>query len=185
MILTITGPRSVGKTIVSKILAKKLNLKYISSDEIGEEIFKKYGGLDKATKSGKVNKIIKAGGYSIIIDTYKKDNFVFDLSGGAFTSNKLRKASEKVRATAKNKSIIIGLLPSKNINESISVLFNREKLRKHFKDMDKEELLDKVKNKYIRFPEIFEQFCNHIIYTKDKSPEKIAVEIVGKIGGSV
>ncbi|MBT6823985.1 cytidylate kinase, partial [archaeon] len=32
MIITITGPRSVGKSTVSKILAKKLKLKYTSSD---------------------------------------------------------------------------------------------------------------------------------------------------------
>ena len=45
--ITLTGPRSVGKTTISKLLAKRLNLKYISSDELGEKITKKHGGLKK------------------------------------------------------------------------------------------------------------------------------------------
>lgn len=42
MNITITGPRSVGKTTISKLIAKKLKLKYISSDEIGEKEFKNF-----------------------------------------------------------------------------------------------------------------------------------------------
>src|SRR3990167_6308605 len=98
MRVTITGPRSVGKTTVSKLVAKKLNLKYISSDEIVEEAFKEYGGLDKAIKSGKAEELIKKGFYNLIIDVYEHgDNFVFDLSGGAFSSTSLSEASLKVR----------------------------------------------------------------------------------------
>jgi cytidylate kinase len=34
MRIAITGPRSVGKSTISKIVAEKLNLKYISSDDL-------------------------------------------------------------------------------------------------------------------------------------------------------
>ena len=62
MKITITGPRSVGKTTISKIVAKKLRLNYFSSDEIGEKHLKKEG----------VNKAIN----------YDLDNFVKLNEGG-------------------------------------------------------------------------------------------------------
>lgn len=183
MKITITGPRSVGKSTVSKIVAQKMGMEYISSDQIGEDAFKAHGGLDKAIKSGKVEESIKNGGYTIIIDVYdKKDNFIFDLSGGAFGSSKtLAEASLKVRTKAKEKSIIIGLLPSKDEQESVKILFEREKERPHFKEMDKNELFEKTKSSYSKFPALFEQFANFTVYTKDKKPESIALEIVGFI----
>lgn len=52
MKITITGPRSVGKSTIGRLVARKLKMKYISSDEIGDKALKKEGGLDKAIKSG-------------------------------------------------------------------------------------------------------------------------------------
>ena len=178
MIITITGPRSVGKTTISKLLAKKLKLKHISSDEIGEKAKKNFGGLDKAIKSGKIDEFIKNGAYSLIRAEYEKNNFIFDLSGGSVTSTKFEKESEQVKKIAKEKSKIIGLLPSKNIEESINFLFEREKERIHFKDMDKEELFKKVKINYKKFPKIFGTLCDKIIYVKNKSKKEIIDEIL-------
>jgi len=168
MKITITGPRSVGKSTVAKLTAKKLKLSYISSDEIGEKALKKQGGLDKAIKSGTIAKFIENGSYNLIREVYKKENFVFDLSGGSISSRKYKEASEKVRKTAKKNSIIIGLLPSKNISESVKILFDREKQRKHFKQMNNFELSLKVNKDFKKFPKIFDKFCNFVIYTKDK-----------------
>ncbi len=181
MIITLTGPRSVGKTSVSKLVAKALKLKYVSSDEIGEKAFKKYGGLDKVIKTGKIKEIIKKGGYNLILREYKKDNFVFDLSGGSFSSRSMSKASKEIRKTAKNKSTIIGLLPSKNIIYSVFVLFNREKKRKHFKSENKIKLFFKTLRKYPYLKKVLNQHANFILYTKGKSPEEVAQEIVEKI----
>lgn len=178
MEITITGPRSVGKTTISKLVARKLQLKYYSSDEIGEEHLRKYGGLDKAIKSGTIGEFIKNSAYSLIRDIYKKDNFVFDLSGGAVSSRKFAEASRKVRRTARESSIIIGLLPSNKINESTKFLFEREKKRKHFRETDKKELLAETKKDYKKFPKLFKDFCDFIIYVKGKSPEEIADEII-------
>lgn len=181
MRITITGPRSVGKTTISKLVAKKLKLKFYSSDEIGEKALKKEGGLDKAIKSGKIGKLIKSSAYGLIRKTYKKDNFVFDISGGSVTSRKYPQASEKVRQIASKKSIIIGLLPSKKMEESIKFLFKREKEREHFKHLKKAELFEKVKKDYKKFPPLFKKFCNSIIYVKNKSSNELTKEIVNKI----
>ncbi len=133
MRITVTGPRSVGKSTISRLLAKRIKIKYYSSDEIGEKAMKRYGGLDKSIKSGIIDKFIKKSAYGLIRNVYKEDNLVFDLSGGAISSKKHSEASKKVREIAKNNSIIVGLLPYKNDSKSIKFLFSREKRRKHFK----------------------------------------------------
>ncbi len=182
MRITITGPRSAGKSTISKIVAEKLKLKYISSDEIGEEALKEHGGLSKCIKSGLIREFIKKHSYNLINDVYKKeDNYVFDLSGGSISSRRFEWASKEVRKNAKEKSIVVRLLPSENLEESIKYLFEREKERKHFKDLDVAEILKNIDEDYRKFPPIFKDFCNFIIYIKDKSPEQIAEEIIKKL----
>lgn len=156
----------------------KLGLEYISADEIGESAFKEHGGLDKAMKSGIVEESIKKGGYRIILETYdKKDNFVFDLSGGSFASKKMPEQTFEVRTKAKEKSIVIGLLPYQDKEKSIKLLYERERERQHFKEINDKDLFEKTKKSYDNF-EIFDKYCNLIVYTGDKTPQRIADEIV-------
>jgi len=179
MKITITGPRSVGKTTISKIVAEKLGLDYVSSDEIGEKAMNSQGGLDKAIKSGAIDSFIKDSAYGLIREVYEnKNDFVFDLSGGSISSKKFSEASEKVRKKAKESSIIIGLLVCENQEKSIEILFEREKQREHFKNMDEQELFEKVKKDYPKFEPIFNDICNKIIYIKDKTSEEVAEEVV-------
>lgn len=179
MNITITGPRSVGKTSVSKLLAKKLKLRYISSDEIGNRAFKKDGGLAGANKSGKIGKFIEKDGYSLIKNKYKtQKNYVFDLSGGSFTHKKIPKLSEEVRKTANENSTVIGLLPCKNKIRAICFLYKREKRREHFINMNRFVLVKKTIKSYLRFPKIFKKDVNFIIYTQDKTPNEIVEEIM-------
>jgi len=181
MIITITGPRSVGKSTISKLVAKILNLEYTSLDEIAEDALKEHGGLSKAIKSGRMKGFIENSAYSLIERQYDKDNFVFDLSGGSLTSPSFTEARKKVRKIAKEKSVVVGMLPSKRIQESIDYLFEREKERVHFKDMNQKELYQKVEESYKRFPPMFKKFCDYVIYTKGKSPYNVAEEIVKKV----
>lgn len=181
MILTITGPRSVGKSTTSKLLSKMLKLKYISSDELGENALKKHGGLDKAIKSGAINQFIKNKGYNIILNEYKKDNFVFDLSVGSFTSKKFKRASRQVRTCAKKNSTVIGLLPFRRDKSSIKLLFSREIKRKHFKNTNQEILLKKTSDKYPVQKEILLKNCDLIVYAGKSSPKKIVEEIISKL----
>ena len=109
---------------------------------------------------------------------YKGDNFIFDLAGGAVSSTKFPEASEKVRKIVKSKSIIIGLLPCKDKEKSIKHLFTRERRRAHFKEMNKHTLLEKTKKSYVKFPKIFKDICDVIIYTENRNPNSIAQEIV-------
>jgi shikimate kinase len=171
----------VGKTTICKLLAKRIDLKYVSSDEIGEKHTKELGGLDKMIKSGEMDKIIKEKGYSLIEEEYKKDNFIFDLSGGSISSIKNSEASERLREVVKKNSIVIGLLPFKEDEKSIKFLFEREKERKHFKNLNKEELFEKTSKDYLKYPLIFKDFCDFIFYVEDNSVEQIVEEIRNKL----
>ena len=185
MNLVITGPRSVGKSTISKIVAEKLGLEYVSSDEIGDKAMEHLGGLDKAIKSKAIEGFINQGGYTLILDVFRnKKDFIFDLSGGSVSSRKMPEASAEVRAAAKKNSFIAGLLPSENEEESVKFLFEREKERVHFREIDKAELHKKVDDDYRKFPPLFREFCNMIVYTRGKTPEKIAEEIIRKVSGN-
>src|SRR5690606_32881559 len=120
---------------------------------------------------------IKNGSYNLILEVYGEDNFIFDLSGGAFSSRKLRKASSEVRKTAIRESIVVGLLPYKEDDKSIRLLFNREKKRKHFEDMDKEELMSKTVESYNRLKIYLTKHSNYLIYTGRRAPESIVNEV--------
>lgn len=182
MNITITGPRSVGKTTISKIVASKLGLEYVSSDELGEELFADVGGLDLAIKSGNVKEIINSGGYRIILDIYdQRNNFLFDLAGGAFSSSSLVDASKKVREKACEKSVVIGLFPKDDLDYSIEFLFEREREREHFKDMDRNILKEKTVKKCNYIYPLMKDNCNFIVYVSGKNPEEVAFEIIDKL----
>ena len=80
--------------------------------------------------------------------------------------NKNAETSKKVGETAKKNSLIIGLLPSQKIKDSIKFLFKREKVRTHFKGMSQIELLNKVKKDYKKHPRRLKDICDFIVYTK-------------------
>lgn len=179
--ITITGPRSIGKTTISKQIARKLEKEYISADELGDKAMKKIGGLDKAIKSGKIKEFINSKGYTIILDIYnKKKNFIFDLSIGSFSSKKFKKASDEVRSITKKNSIIVGILPSRCLIYSVITLFKREIKREHFKGTNKSLLFWKTLKRYPRTRRILKKNSDILIYTRGKNVEEIVKEIIYK-----
>ena len=82
MRITIVGPRSVGKSTISKLLANKLKYSHIEADKLMDKEMRKYGGLDKSIKNRKTDLIIKKS-TKIVKGALEKDNCVFDLAGGA------------------------------------------------------------------------------------------------------
>lgn len=182
MKITLTGPRSVGKSTIGKILAKKLNLKYISADDLMENAMKPYGGLDKAMKCGNIDKIMNRA-IPQVKSVMSKDNFIYDLAGGAISSRKHKKYVKPIIKLIKKESIIIGLLPSKNDAEAIKLLFNREKIRKHFLGMDKAELKEKVKKDYFKIKKVLPKVAKKVIYINNRPSDCVADEIFNIIGG--
>ncbi len=182
MKITITGPRSVGKSTISKLLAERLDLGLISSDSLADEALQASGGLDKAIKSRGIDDFVRNESLELIKKVYDKNNdFVFDLARGAVSSGKFSEISEKVRKIVKEKSKVIGLLPFEDDEKSIKFLFDREKNREHFKEMDEKKLFDQTEEDYFKFLKVTGEICKKIVYVGGKSVGEITEEIIKKI----
>jgi len=103
------------------------------------------------------------------------------LAGGAVSSTKHPEASEKVRTVAKSNSVVIGLLPCEDEEESIEFLFEREKNRAHFKDNDKIQLREDVERKYRKLKDILRDIADKILYVKNKEVNEVVEEIISEV----
>lgn len=180
MKITLIGPRSVGKSTVGKALSKRIKIRYIEGDKRMHKELKKHGGLDKVIKSGKTH-LIEQKAVPLIVKILQNKKIILDLAGGAISSKKHKKVSERIIKIITEKSCVIGLLPFKNNKESIEFLFNRERKRKHFKKEDKRSLKNQVKKDYLKLKPKLMKHSNIIIYTKDKAPSQIVNEIIKKV----
>ena len=87
--ISLIGLMGAGKSVIGKLLAKKLKMGYYDSDKIIEKTFKK-----------SINKIFSDHGESyfrdieedIILSLLDKKNCVISLGGGSILSNLTRKA---------------------------------------------------------------------------------------------
>lgn len=182
MNITIVGSRSVGKSTISKMLSEKLKYRYVESDDLMHKEMKEYGGLDKAIKNGKTELIMKKGP-EVVEKALKKDKIVFDLAGGAISSRKGTEMGvcQKVIKAISKESIVVGLLPFENDEESIRLLCQRERKREHFRDMDSGELNEKIKDDYLKLKPILKKVSNFIVYVKKRNPESIIEEIFQQV----
>jgi shikimate kinase len=182
MNITIVGPRSVGKSTTSKLLAEILEYEYIESDYLMNEKLKQYGGLKKVIENKEVKLIINTS-YDVILESMTKNNLVFDLPGGAINSawgNKLGICEKNIKSIVEN-SLVFGFLPYKDSMKSIDFLYEREKERNQIKDLDEQKLFEKVKKNYLELEPVIKDTSCHIIYVMKKSPERIVDEMLSRI----
>jgi shikimate kinase len=176
MRITLIGPRAVGKSTISKILAKKLNLKYISSDIEIDKKFKEQGGI-KAVFYEENKDILFEKAYELFKNVFLQDDLVFDLAGGSLTT---KDSEGKLMdfSIVKNNSIIIGLLPFKDDNESIDLLKKRERSREYWNHLTDVEILNKTIKHYKKVKNGIFENVNNIIYVGDLSTEEIVEKII-------
>jgi len=168
MKIIIIGPRSVGKTTVGNLLARKLKMKYFDFDEIIE---KKLKGIDKhVEKYGadsyryKERKILKG----FLSKLPKK--FVVSVGGGTIASQ-LKYMSKKNTKDLKKKGKIIYLSPSKTKKQALNILYKNEKKRMGDKDHKETKKLFELRKP------IYEKIYDIKIITNGKSSRKIVDEI--------
>ena len=120
--ITLIGSRSVGKTTVGKILAKKLRIKYFDFDEYVEN---KLSGIDLHIKKYGADSYRKEEAKIIVkfLSELPKQ-FVISVGGGTVASQLKRISQENVRKLKKKSKIVY--LAAK----SVKILHQREKKRK-------------------------------------------------------
>ena len=91
--LTLTGMMGVGKSTIGKILAKKLEYKFIDIDKLIEE---KEGLSIKFIFKNKGESHFRKIESELTMSELKKGNTVISLGGGAFLNNAIRKSVKKL-----------------------------------------------------------------------------------------
>jgi len=165
--ITLIGQRSVGKTTVGKILAKKLHVKYFDFDKYVEN---KLNGIDSHIKKYGVDSYRKEEA-EILVKFLSKlpKQFVISVGGGTFASQ-LRKISKENVKKLKKKSKIVYLSA-----KSIKILHQREKKRKGNKPFSETKKLFELRKP------VYEKIYDMKVAVKNKTPKKIAEEIIDKI----
>ena len=94
--LTLTGMMGVGKTTIGKLLAKKLNYKFIDVDKLIED---REGLSISFIFQNKSESYFRKIENDITLSELKKCNSVISLGGGAFLNNSIRKSAKKLSAS--------------------------------------------------------------------------------------
>ena len=136
--LTLTGMMGVGKSTIGKIIAKKLNYKFIDIDKVIEA---KEGTSINSIFRNKDESYFRKIEKEVVLHEFKKINSVISLGGGAFLSNTVRKSAKKLSVSfwidvpveelikRLKKGRQRPLLFKKNISETVKkIYFERKKI---------------------------------------------------------
>lgn len=160
--IILTGMMGAGKTTISKILGKKLNIKSIDIDTLIEQ-----------NENEKISEIFSNKGENYfrnieketIKNNFNSDNLIISLGGGALENNETRDF------LLKNSTIIYLKTSPEVIYERIKNNTSRPLLCGNMSVEKISEILEKREANY--------QSATITITTDNKTPEKIAEEIIG------
>ena len=169
MRLTITGPRSVGKSAVAETLARMFKVDYISPGLL----------YQRPSNNGNGAPYSRAN----LIYENNRIGFVLDLPGELINSREYPGASSRLMLNAKQNSVVVGLLPSGAPKRAIDFLCRKEAQKPKFRGAPRKDILAKIVEDYDGLPSLLKDFCNIVVYVIDKSPDEIAEEIVCRYHG--
>ncbi|MBU1198809.1 MAG: hypothetical protein KKF46_08605 [Nanoarchaeota archaeon] len=182
-IITLVGPRAVGKTTIGKELAYITGYEFIDLDVLMNEELKSDGGLlSFAEKYGwdvymhRLHLFLKK-----LLRRLNGKKIILDLGGGTISSE--FPISEKNAHLVKSHSKIFLILPYEEDDKNTRILVERELQRKRknfWQGWNDEKIREKaIKDYFDRLPG-FKRHAHHHIYTKEQSPRKVA-KIIMKI----
>lgn len=176
--IILIGPMGVGKSFIAELLSKKIGKPHIVVDQIRFDYYLKIG-FDRETE----RKIGEEKGFFNGVYRYWKPyelysikriladftNCIFDFGAGhsVYEDDNMFEKAKEILSKFKN---IMLLLPSKDLQESIDFLVNRN-------HMENDDEGNKMLKHFIEHHSNYD-LCNHIIYVKDKTPDDILKEIL-------
>jgi shikimate kinase len=185
--IILIGPLGAGKTTIRHLLAEKLDLPFCSVDDVRWAYYRKVG-YDNALASQiassnqgiqnvlRYSKPFEARMIEQVLADYH-GIIDFGASNSVYDDQELFSQVENALAPYPN---VILLLPSPEMDESVEILKSRligmlSEAGKEFTD----ELFEL--NKYFIQHPSNHRLAKLVIYTKDKTPEKICEELVQKL----
>jgi shikimate kinase len=181
------GPLGAGKTTVGRFLAEKLDLSFCSVDDVRWAYYQK-AGYDQTLASQiaasdqgirgvlRYSKPFEAQMVEQVLEDHH-GIIDFGASNSVYEDKELFARVEHALMPYPN---VILLLPSSDMDESVEILKNR--LIRMLTEAGKEftDELFELNEYFVKHPSNH-QLAKLVIYTKDKTPEKICDELVQKL----
>lgn len=169
--LYVTGPRSVGKTTIAQYISKQLEIDFFDMDVILDEYLKYKGGICTAIDSQNWDAIENAIQQALEMLLNLPHPYVISVGAGIFKYS--------ISNLALERAIFLGLLPDKNKQSSIQKLFEREKKRDHFINLQKmgddayQKVIKKTQDDLEYGINITESIVDILCFTGEKTSSQI------------
>ena len=162
MNIAIIGFRGAGKSTVSKLLAKKLDRKLVSTD----------AEIEKRTKA-KLDKFVKKNGWDkfreveseVVERVFELEDCIFDTGGGIVLRN------DNIVTLKRNSLVIL-------LTADVKTMLDRLKNDKRPSLTGKKNYLDEAKNVMIEREPKYKKAADYTIDTSRMSPEEICELII-------
>ncbi|MCM1989081.1 shikimate kinase [Oceanirhabdus seepicola] len=171
--IILLGPVGVGKSTIGKLLSSRLNIPQASLDKKRWSIYKESGyDFEYAEKIKQEEGFLRLYKYWKPFEAYSVKrvlemypNHIHDFGAGQSVYED-KNLFEEVSEILKPYSNVVLLLPSPNKEESLNILFERNKFPHN--------------DLFIKNPSN-EKLAKIIVYTKGKTPEETCEEIISKL----
>ena len=177
--IILIGPVGIGKTTVAELLSTQLGLPKVSMDEILFKYMREVGFEEshwktieaKLGKSGAYRYLKVFGSHAVkrILDDHK--NCVFDFGGGGVIGEFPDEFAAIDAALAQFENVVF-LIPTFDKKESLQFLYHRLGVKP-----EGWTILE-----HLVFHHSHEELAKHIVYTKGKTPEEVAADVLMACG---
>lgn len=179
--ICLIGPMATGKSTIAEELSKIVNLPRVPMDKVRCYYYFKHGySLETERQLETFEKKVQYWKPFELISVKEilKDfpNSIIDFGAGLSYYPKKEHLNE-IKTFLKEYPNIFLLLPSIDKKESLEICNERLKIRKG-SELDKNDI---NANRDFIYHESNYEICKHIIYTKNREPSDIAIEIKSKI----
>jgi hypothetical protein len=179
--VVVTGPRSVGKSSVSKALSRRLAFTYVSSDVLMDGLLDEYGGLDGAIQDCRQG-LIQRVGLHVVKDVLSRHNVVFDLAGGSLNSYGGQSKADDVKDLLDSQDVrVVALLPFEDSERSVEHLLRRERDRDHFEGWADDKLRAKVSSDYTALENVLPEVADDVVYTGTDGVSGVVGRVVQRL----
>ena len=174
--IILIGPIGAGKSTIGKLLAEKLNVPQVETDELRFDYYKEIGYDEEVARSKweaegfwgvyRYWKPFEAHAVERLLAEHKDCVIDFGAGHSVYEDEAL---FERVRNALSGYTNVILLLPSPDPEESIAILNEREESLR--------EMKPNINEHFVRHRSNYD-LAKHTVYTKGKTPEETCEEIL-------
>lgn len=177
--VVLIGPINAGKSTISELLSARLNLPQCSMDEHRWDYYKEIGYDEEIAKQRKASGgLWSVGQYWKPFEAHAATRLLADYQdcvidfGAGYSVYEEEALFQKVSHALKPYPNVVLLLPSPDLDESLSILHEREP---DLSDSDR-----KVNEHFVRHVSNY-KLAKFIVYTKGKTPQETCDEILDSL----